>query len=86
MPVIFCQINPFDYNVSIQVLGSNREFIDKYSCALDEIYARIPALAKEYQSTKVILAGGLFGEGFVEEIQTEYALKYGKNDLEIEVL
>lgn len=85
MSLIYCSIHPFDYNVSVQVISGD-DIIERHLIGLEEIYETVPALAKLYGITKIILGSGKFGAGFAEEIQAEAAMKYGINNLEIEVI
>lgn len=85
MPIIYCAIHNFDFTVSIHVIDNNN-IIAKHLINLEEIYEAVPALAKLHETTKIVLGGGKFGAGFAEEIQTEAAMKYGINNLEIEVI
>lgn len=86
MPIIYCAIHNFDFTVSIHVIDNNNNIIEKHLINLEEIYETVPTLAKMHEATKIVLGGGKFGTGFVEEIQTEAAMKYGINNLEIEVI
>lgn len=86
MPIIYCAIHPFDYITTIRVYSKDEAVFEEVACNLEEIFQVVPSLAQKYNITKIILGGGKFGAGFAEEIQTEAAMKYNINNLEIEVI
>ena len=87
MPVIYCNIQLFSCDQMIYVLGPDGKALHVRKADIEDLPRAICALASEYNSSKVALSGAqVYTLTWAEEIKTTYALNYGKNDLEVEII
>lgn len=87
MPVIYCNIQLFSCDQMIYVLGPDGKALHVRKVDIEDLPRAICALATEYGATKVGIAGSqVYTMAWAEEIKTVYALNYGKNDLEVEII
>lgn len=87
MPIIYCNIQLFSCDQMIYVIDEQGDQVYAQKVDIEDLAEAIGALATERAINKVKISGSqVYTMAWAEQIQSAYALKYGKNDLEIEVL
>lgn len=87
MLIIACNIQLFSYEQAIYVIDQNGGIITTYKSDIDDLVDFICNLAAQIDPDAVKLSGqSIYVNHYAENIQTTYALKYGKNNLKVEVV
>ena len=86
MRIIACNIQLFSCDQMLYVLEGNKP-IHARKVDIEDLVRAICALAGEYEATQIKLSGAnVYALAWAEEIKTAYALNYGKNNLEVEII
>lgn len=85
MRVIFCSIQLFSCDQMIYVIEDNQQ-IHARKVDIEDVVPAICALAQEFDVEQIKLSGHVFASAWAENIKSAYALQYGKNNLDVEVI
>lgn len=86
MLIIACNIQLFSYEQAIYVIDQHG-IVTTYKADIDDLVDFICNLADQIDPDVVKLSGqSVYVNHYAENIQTTYALKYGKNNLKVEVV
>lgn len=86
MRIIFLNLSMFSANHRVQVLDESGELFSGFIEEHDIPHA-IGALAQEYGTNQIRIIGNEnYALAYIDEIISDYSLKYGKNNLNVEVL
>ena len=86
MRVIFCNIQLFSCDQMIYVIEDGQQ-IHARKVDIEDVVPAICALAGEFNATQIKLHGqNVYANAWAEEIKTAYALNYGNNNIDIEVI
>ena len=85
--MIVCNIQLFSCDQMIYVLNDKGESIHAKKVDIEDLPQAICAMACEFDCNRVAISGSqVYTMAWAEEIKTAYALNYGKNNLEVEII
>ena len=87
MRMIVCNIQLFSCDQFVYVLDNEGKTIHARKVDIEDLPQAICALAYEFDCNRVAISGSqVYTMAWAEEIKTAYALNYGKNNLEVEII
>lgn len=86
MRIIVCNIQLFSCDQMIYVIEDGKE-IHARKVDIEDVVSAICTLAGEFNASQVKLHGqNVYTNAWAEEIKTAYALNYGNNNIDVEVI
>lgn len=86
MRIIVCNIQLFSCDQMIYVIEDGKEIYAR-KVDIEDVVSAICTLAGEFNASQVKLHGqNVYTNAWAEEIKTAYALNYGNNNIDVEVI